>query len=159
MSFTVRCQNLIGSYASTHSTLTLIGPCNTHPNIQSHKDTYAHTTDILAIFFKIAQELFGRRGVGGLYVSYSTAGLHPGSWINRLYESRKVYMWLTIYVEKASFFHGINLTMCGNIMTGLGKCCDCRESVDRQISGMCGWAPVTRILCDKHKNASWLCLD
>ena len=29
------------------------------------------------------------------------------------------------------------------------------ESVDRQVSGMCGWARVTRILCAKHKNASW----
>ena len=48
----VRCQNLIGSYASTHSTFNLIDPCNRHPNIQSHKDTYAQTTDILAIFSK-----------------------------------------------------------------------------------------------------------
>ena len=30
------------------------------------------------------------------------------------------------------------------------------ESVDRQISGMCGWAHVTRILCAKHKNAWWV---
>ena len=30
------------------------------------------------------------------------------------------------------------------------------ESVDRQTSGMCGWARVTRILCAKHKNASWV---
>ena len=43
----VRCQNLIiGTYASTHSTFNLIGPCNKHPNIQSHKETYAQTTDI-----------------------------------------------------------------------------------------------------------------
>ena len=33
-------------YPSTHSTFNLIGPCNRHPNIQSHKDTYAQTTDI-----------------------------------------------------------------------------------------------------------------
>ena len=32
-----RCQNLLGSQASTHSTFNLIGPCNTHPNRQSHK--------------------------------------------------------------------------------------------------------------------------
>ena len=38
--------HLIGSYAPTHSTFTLIGPCNKHANIQSDKDTYAHTTDI-----------------------------------------------------------------------------------------------------------------
>ena len=43
-----RWQDLIGSYASTHSTFTLLGSCNKHPNIQSHKiqshkDTYAHT--------------------------------------------------------------------------------------------------------------------
>ena len=30
------------------------------------------------------------------------------------------------------------------------------ESVDRQISDMCGWARVTRILCAKHKKVSWL---
>ena len=55
-SLTVRCQNLIVCYASTHSTFNLLGPCNKHPNIQSQKDTYAQTTDILrAIFFKIAQ--------------------------------------------------------------------------------------------------------
>ena len=51
-----RCQDLIGSYASTHSTFNLIGSCNEHPKIQSRKDTYAHTTDIWAIFFKIAQK-------------------------------------------------------------------------------------------------------
>ena len=39
----VRCQNLIiGTYASTHSTFNLIGPCNKHPNIQSHKGTNIH---------------------------------------------------------------------------------------------------------------------
>ena len=32
----VRCQSLIGSYASTRSTFNLIGPCN---NIQTHKAT------------------------------------------------------------------------------------------------------------------------
>ena len=34
-----------------------------------------------------AQELFWRRA---LYVSFSTAGSHPGCWINRLFQSRKV---------------------------------------------------------------------
>ena len=48
----VRCQNLIGSYASTHSTFNLIGSCNTNPNTQSHKYTYDQTTDIWAIFSK-----------------------------------------------------------------------------------------------------------
>ena len=42
-SLTVRCQNLIGSYVSTHSTFNLIGPRNKHPNIQSHKATKIHT--------------------------------------------------------------------------------------------------------------------
>ena len=55
---------------------------------------------------------------------------------------------------------------CGSITSGFRKCCDCREtlllwdlpaeSVDRQISGMWGWARVTRIICAKHKNASWV---
>ena len=30
--------------ASTHGTFNLIGFCNTHPNVQSQKDTYAQTT-------------------------------------------------------------------------------------------------------------------
>ena len=42
----VRCQNRIGSYASTHSTFNLPGSCNRNPNTQSHIDTYAQTTDI-----------------------------------------------------------------------------------------------------------------
>ena len=33
----VRSQNLIGSYASTHSTFNLITPCNKHPNTQATK--------------------------------------------------------------------------------------------------------------------------
>ena len=49
---TVRYQNLIGSSASTHTTFNLIGPCNKHPKIQSHKDANAQTTDIWAIFSK-----------------------------------------------------------------------------------------------------------
>ena len=53
-SLTVRCQNLIGSYASTHSTFNLIGPCDKHPNIQSHKATKIHTTKPLTyeLFFQ-----------------------------------------------------------------------------------------------------------
>ena len=39
-----------------HSNFHLIGSYNTHPKRQSHKDTFAHTTDIWAIFFKIAQQ-------------------------------------------------------------------------------------------------------
>ena len=39
MSCLSRCQDLIGSLASTHSTFNLIGSCNTHPNIQSYRDT------------------------------------------------------------------------------------------------------------------------
>ena len=46
----VRCQNLIGCYASTHSTFNLVGSCNRNPNTQSHKHTYAQTTDIWPIF-------------------------------------------------------------------------------------------------------------
>ena len=49
----VRCQNLIGSYASTHSAFNLIGSCNTNPNTQSHKDTYTQITDMLyELFFQ-----------------------------------------------------------------------------------------------------------
>ena len=55
----VRCQNLIiGTYASTHSTFNLIGPCNKHPNIQSHKGLNIHMLKPLTyeLFFKIAQK-------------------------------------------------------------------------------------------------------
>ena len=45
------------SIASNHSTLNLIGPCNTHHNTHSHKDTYAQTTLTNELsFFKIAQK-------------------------------------------------------------------------------------------------------
>ena len=55
-----RCQDLIGSLASTHSTFNLIGSCNKHPNIQSHKDTklqrYIRSHHWhMSYFFKIAQ--------------------------------------------------------------------------------------------------------
>ena len=43
-------------FASPNSTFNLTGLCNSHPNTKSQKDTYAQTTDIWAIFFKIAQK-------------------------------------------------------------------------------------------------------
>ena len=36
----VRCQNLIGSYASTPSTFNPIGSCNRNPNTQSHTEIH-----------------------------------------------------------------------------------------------------------------------
>ena len=51
-------------------------------------------------------KLFGRRG---LYVSFSTGGLHPGSWINRMSVGREKFH-VTIYVEKARVLR-TNLTM------------------------------------------------
>ena len=57
MSLTVRCQNLIGSYTSTHSSFNLIGPRNKYPNIQIHKDTYQeHTLKPLTYELFIAQK-------------------------------------------------------------------------------------------------------
>ena len=56
-SLTVRSQNLIGSYVSTHSTFNLIGPCNRHPNIQSQKATKIHPNHRhMSYFFKITQK-------------------------------------------------------------------------------------------------------
>ena len=46
MSVMFRCQNLIGSQASTHSTFNFTGPCNRHPNTKSHRVTQAQITDI-----------------------------------------------------------------------------------------------------------------
>ena len=43
----VRCQNLLGSYASTHSTFNLITPCNKHLNTQSHKATKPQSRRLL----------------------------------------------------------------------------------------------------------------
>ena len=53
---------------------------------------------------------------------------------------------------------------CGNIMSGLRKCCDCRKShllcdLPKALTDktqVYGWARVSRILCAKHKNASWV---
>ena len=115
---------------------------------------------------RLSKKLFGRRG---LYVSFSTAGLHPGSWINRLSVSREKFH-VTIYVEKARVLRS-NLTMFRPCyvwkyyewfwevlwLPRKSFIVWFTESVDRQISGMCGWARVTRILCAKHKNASWVC--
>ena len=115
---------------------------------------------------RLSKKLFERRG---LYVSFSTAGLHPGSWINRLSVSREKFH-VTIYVEKARVLRS-NLTMFRPCyvwkyyewfwevlwLPRKSFIVWFTESVDRQISGMCGWARVTRILCAKHKNASWVC--
>ena len=114
---------------------------------------------------RLSKKLCGRRG---LYVSFSTAGLHPGSWINRLSVSREKFH-VTIYVEKARVLRS-NLTMFRPCyvwkyyewfwevlwLPRKSFIVWFTESVDRQISGMCGWARVTRILCVKHKNASWV---
>ena len=67
-----RCQDLIGSQVLTHSTFNLIGSCNKHPNIQSHKDTkpqrYIRSHHWhMSYFFKIAQK--NRGSVNRLYAS------------------------------------------------------------------------------------------
>ena len=114
---------------------------------------------------RFSKKLSGRRA---LYVSFSTAGLHPGSWINRLSVSREKFH-VTIYVEKARVLRS-NLTMFRPCyvwkyyewfwevlwLPRKSFIVWFTESVDRQISGMCGWARVTRILRVKHKNASWV---
>ena len=68
---------------------------------------------------------------GGLHVSFSTSGLHPGSWINRLFESRKVSC-DDLCGESERFSVGViwrcfARVKCGNIMSGFRKCCDFRE--------------------------------
>ena len=68
---------------------------------------------------------------GGSMYSFSTAGLHPGSWISRLCESRKVSMRRCMW-RKRGFFGVIwrcfARVKSGNIISGFWKCCDCRES-------------------------------
>ena len=40
----------------------------------------------------------------------------------------------------------------GSVMSGFRKCCDCRQiHLLCEKSHVCGWARVTRKLCDKHK--------
>ena len=109
---------------------------------------------------RLSKKLCGRRG---LYVSFSTAGLHPGSWINRLSVSREKYH-VTIYVEKArvlrfrpcqvwkyyEWFSEVLWLPRKSFIVWV------TESVDRQISCMYSWARVTSLLCAKHKNASWV---
>ena len=62
----VRCQTLIGTYASTHSTFNLISPCNKHQNIQSHKATKIHTlkpcTVIWVFFFQNSSIIYDCTG-------------------------------------------------------------------------------------------------
>ena len=77
---------------------------------------------------RLSKKLCGRRG---LYVSFSTVGLHPGSWTNRLSVSRKKFH-VTIYVEKARVYGVIwrcfARVKCGSIMSGFWTCYDCRQS-------------------------------
>ena len=100
-----------------------------------------------------------------LYVSFSTAGLHPGSLTNRLCASRNVSMWRFLWRKRE--FYGViwrcfARDKCGNIISGFRKCCDCREShllcnLPKALTDKiqeCGWARVIRKLCAKHKNAS-----
>ena len=103
---------------------------------------------------RLSKKLFWRRG---LYVSFSTAGLHPGSWINRLSVSREKFH-VTIYVEKARVLRS-NLTMFRPCyvwkyyewfwevlwLPRKSFIVWFTESVDRQISGMFGWTRVNRI--------------
>ena len=68
---------------------------------------------------------------GGLHVSFLTSGLRPGSWINRLFESRKVSC-DDLCGENERFSVGViwrcfARVKCGNIMSGFRKCCDFRE--------------------------------
>ena len=116
---------------------------------------------------RLNEKLFGRRG---LYVSFSTAGLHPGSWINRLSVSREKFH-VTIYVEKARVLRS-NLTMFRPCyvwkyyewfwevlwLPRKSVIVWFTERVDRQISGMCGWARVTRgayHLTENFGNSGW----
>ena len=76
----------------------------------------------------LSKKLCGRRG---LYVSFSTAGLHLGSWINRLQWVEKSSMWRFMW-RKPEFYGVIwrcfASVKCGSIMSGFWKCCDCRET-------------------------------
>ena len=113
---------------------------------------------------RLSKKLCGRRG---LYVSFSTDGLHPGSWINRLSVSRESTMWWFMW-RRREFYRVIwrcfARVKCGSIMSGFRKCCDCHEShllcdLSKTLTDktqVCGWAHVTRIVCAKHKNASWV---
>ena len=113
---------------------------------------------------RLSKKLSWRRG---LYVSFSTAGLHPGSWIIDCQWVEKSSMWW--FMSRKRDFYGViwrcfARVKCEILWVFLEVLWLPRksfivwftESVDRQISGMCGWARVTRILCAKHKNASWV---
>ena len=88
-------------------------------------------------------------------------------WINRLCESRKVPM--RRFMRRKREFFGViwqcfARAKCGNITSSFRKCCDCREShllcdLPKALTyktQVCGWARVTRILCAKDKNTSWV---
>ena len=88
-------------------------------------------------------------------------------WINRLCESRKASM--RRFMRRKREFFGViwrcfARAKCGNIASSFRKCCDCRGShllcdLPKALTyktQVCGWARVTRILCAKHKNTSWV---
>ena len=94
---------------------------------------------------------------GGLHVSFSTSGLHPGSWINRLFESRKVSC-DDLCGESERFSVGViwrclARVKCGNIMSGFRKCCDFRE-IYCVITAVVDSYMVEKTLCQAWKRLS-----
>ena len=77
--------------------------------VGSRVEIYSARWKFMLIFWlgqRLSKKLCGK---WGLYVSFSTAGLHPGSCINRLSVSREKFH-VTSYVEKARVLRS-NLTM------------------------------------------------
>ena len=64
-----RCQDLIGSSASTHSTFNIVGSCNKHPNIQRCKATKTYTLTPLTyeLFFQNSSILGNVRIANGQF--------------------------------------------------------------------------------------------
>ena len=123
--------------ASPHSTFNLIGPCNTHSNRLSHKDTYAYRW---AIFFQnsLTRENEHFEHIDSATILSLQKGSDPCDWISIFACSPKVNSEPLIYIfhpsidsipvnsfkqegsptPKANFFRYIQLTLI--IMSSVG---------------------------------------
>ena len=106
---------------------------------------------------KDSLKLFWSRGP---YVSFSTARLHPGSWVNRLCESRIVFMWR--FVWRKEEFYGVISMLSVEISWVVFR----SVVISAKVVFLCGllkaltdktqifgWTRFTRKLCAKR--ASW----
>ena len=120
---------------------------------------------------KDLKTVFRRRGAWGLRVSFSTTGLHPGSWIIDC-ASREKFPRDDLCGDSANFKEWfddispvlsveISWVVFGSVVKVVAKVVYCvvyRRCWQTKLSWsqVCSWARVTRGICAKHKNAWWV---